>query len=376
MMVTRYVQDHGEWPTSFGITAWGTSNMRTGGDDIAQALALIGAKPLWDMSSARVIGYEIMPMAVLGRPRVDVTLRISGFFRDAFPEQIALFDKAVRAVGALDEPEEDNPIAARMRSEAETIAVTEGDEKEAMRRAGFRVFGSKPGTYGAGLQTLVDEGIWEDKTQLAESYLAWSGHAYGAEEEGRAEEELFAERLKSIQAIVQNQDNREHDLLDSDEYYQFEGGMAAAVEHLGEHRPTIYHNDHSRPEKPVIRTLEEEISRVMRGRVVNPKWIAGVMRHGYKGAAEIAATVDYMFAFAATTGAVKSHHFEAAYRAFLINENVRDFLKEKNVSALRELSAKLIEAIERGLWNPQSNSARFELETILVESNTNIEVHL
>ncbi|MGR9246574.1 cobaltochelatase subunit CobN [Rhizobium leguminosarum] len=361
LLVRRYVQDHGEWPVSFGLTAWGTSNMRTGGDDIAQALALIGVKPLWDMSSRRVTGYEIIPPAMLGRPRVDVTLRISGFFRDAFPEQIALFDKAIRAVGALEEDEADNPIATRMRGEAARLGAAGLDEVSAKRRAGYRVFGSKPGAYGAGLQALIDEKGWERRADLAEAYLVWGSYAYGAGEEGKAERGLFEERLRSVQAVIQNQDNREHDLLDSDDYYQFEGGMAAAAEQLSGARPSIYHNDHSRPEKPVIRSLEEEIGRVVRGRVVNPKWISGVMRHGYKGAAEIAATVDYLFAFSATTGAVGAHHFEAVYQAFVADASVRDFMIEKNPAAYNEMKERLLEAIDRSLWTPRSNSARFEL---------------
>ncbi|MDX0629197.1 cobaltochelatase subunit CobN [Sinorhizobium medicae] len=364
LLIRRYLQDHGEWPSSFGLTAWGTSNMRTGGDDIAQALALIGAKPVWDMASRRVTGYEIVPLAILGRPRVDVTLRISGFFRDAFPEQIALFDKAVRAVGALDEDDADNVIAARMRAEARRWEERGTDPKEAQRRASYRVFGSKPGAYGAGLQALVEEKGWQTRGDLAEAYLTWGGYAYGAGEDGKAERGIFEDRLRSIEAVVQNQDNREHDLLDSDDYYQFEGGMSAAAEHLAGQRPAIYHNDHSRPEKPVIRSLEEEIGRVVRGRVVNPKWIDGVMRHGYKGAFEIAATVDYMLAFAATTGAVRDHHFEAAYRAYIADEKVLGFLREKNPAALSEMSERLLEAIDRGLWNPRSNSARFELNSL------------
>jgi cobaltochelatase CobN len=364
LLIRRYVQDHGEWPVSFGLTAWGTSNMRTGGDDIAQALALIGVKPLWDMASRRVTGYEIIPPAMLRRPRVDVTLRISGFFRDAFPEQIALFDKAIRAVGALEEDAADNPIAGRMRGEAVRLLAAGLDEKAAAKRAGYRIFGSKPGAYGAGLQALIDEKGWERRADLAEAYLVWGSYAYGAGEEGKAERGVFEERLRSIQAVVQNQDNREHDLLDSDDYYQFEGGMAAAAEALAGTRPAIYHNDHSRPEKPVIRSLEEEIGRVVRGRVVNPKWIEGVMRHGYKGAFEIAATVDYLFAFAATTGAVGNHHFEAVYQAFVADPKVRDFMEEKNPAALSEMKERLMEAIERGLWTPRSNSAQFDLTDI------------
>ncbi len=361
LLVRRYVQDHGEWPVSFGLTAWGTSNMRTGGDDIAQALALIGVKPVWDMTSRRVTGYEIIPPAMLRRPRVDVTLRISGFFRDAFPEQIALFDKAIRAVGALQEVADDNPIAARMSGEAVRLVAAGLDQTAAAKRAGYRIFGSKPGAYGAGLQALIDEKGWERRADLAEAYLVWGSYAYGAGEEGRAERGVFEERLRSIQAVVQNQDNREHDLLDSDDYYQFEGGMAAAAETLGGARPSIYHNDHSMPEKPVIRSLEEEIARVVRGRVVNPKWIDGVMRHGYKGAFEIAATVDYLFAFAATTGAVGNHHFEAVYQAFVVDQRVRDFMVDKNPAAYEEMRERLLEAIERRLWTPRSNSAQFDL---------------
>ena len=363
-LIARYTQDNGEWPTSFGLTVWGTSNMRTGGDDIAQALALIGAKPIWDNASRRVTGYEIVPLALLGRPRVDVTLRISGFFRDAFPDQIALFDRAARAIGALDEEADDNPIAARMKQDEAGLLEAGIDPQQAARRAGYRVFGSKPGAYGAGLQALIDERGWQDRADLAEAYLVWGGYAYGAGEEGRAERGLLEERLRTVEAVVQNQDNREHDLLDSDDYYQFEGGMTAAVATLRGVRPTVYHNDHSRPERPVIRTLEEEIGRVVRARVVNPKWIRGVMRHGYKGAFEIAATVDYLFAFSATTGAVGDHHFDAVYQAFVTDEAVCAFIAEHNPAALQELAERLSEAIERGLWTPRSNSARFDLAAL------------
>jgi cobaltochelatase CobN len=252
-------------------------------------------------------------------------------------------------------------IAARMRAETRRLEAEGVDATEAARRASYRIFGAKPGAYGAGLQALIDEKGWDSRADLAEAYLTWGAYAYGAGEEGKAERDLFEERLRSIEAVVQNQDNREHDLLDSDDYYQFEGGMSAAAEHLGGTRPAIYHNDHSRPEKPVIRSLEEEIGRVVRARVVNPKWIDGVMRHGYKGAFEIAATVDYMFAFAATTGAVRDHHFEAAYQAFVVDERVAEFLRDKNPAAFAELAERLLEAIDRNLWTPRSNSARFEL---------------
>jgi cobaltochelatase CobN len=363
LLCERHLQDHGDHLRGVGITAWGTSNMRTGGDDIAQALALIGAKPVWERASGRVTGYEITPLAVLGRPRVDVTLRISGFFRDTFPEQIALFDAAVRAIAKLDEGAE-NPIAERVRCDATALLEHGCNAAEAQLRAGYRVFGSMPGAYGAGLQALIDEKGWSDRADLAEAYLVWGSYAYGGGADGVADRAGFEKRLSSIQAVIQNQDNREHDLLDSDDYYQFEGGMTAAVEAVSGHVPTVYHNDHSRPEKPIIRTLEEEISRVVRARVVNPKWIAGVMRHGYKGAFEMAATLDYMFAFSATTGAVKSHHFDLAYQAFIADEAVRGFIEQSNPAALKEMAERFLEAMERGLWTAKSNSAKFDLENI------------
>ncbi|ORE96483.1 cobaltochelatase subunit CobN [Stappia sp. 22II-S9-Z10] len=356
LVLTRHLQDHGDWPSSVALSCWGTANMRTGGDDIAQALALIGAKPTWDPASRRVTGYEIRPLAVLGRPRIDVTLRISGFFRDAFPDQIALVDRAIRAIGALDEDPAENPIAARMSAEAAALVASGTAPAEAATRAGHRIFGAKPGAYGAGLQALIDEGGWTHRDDLAEAFTVWSAYAYGAKATGTPSRDALDTRLSTIDAVLHNQDNREHDLLDSDDYYQFEGGLTAAVHRARGERPAAYHNDHSRPERPVVRTLEEEIARTVRGRVTNPKWIAGVMRHGYKGAFEIAATVDYMFAFAATTGAVKDHHFDAAYDAFVADEATAAFMKDNNPAAWADMTARFAEAIRRDLWHPRSNS--------------------
>ncbi|MGB3337585.1 MAG: cobaltochelatase subunit CobN [Devosia sp.] len=352
-LVLRHLQDHGHHLRSVALSVWGTANMRTGGDDIAQAMALIGARPTWDPGSLRVSGYEIIPLARLGRPRVDVTLRISGFFRDAFPAQIALFDRAIRAIGALDEPTDDNPIAATMRTDALGL-IAAGQSESA---AGHRIFGSKPGTYGAGLNAMIDSGTWSSKADLGNRALDWGQYAYGATVAGTPQRDRLAARLSDIDAVIHNQDNREHDLLDSDNYYQFEGGLSAAAETLTGHQPAAYHNDHSRPERPLIRTLEEEVSHVMRSRVVNPKWIAGMQRHGYRGAFEIIATVDFMFAFAATTGAVKTHHFDLAFEAFVEDEAVREWLKSANRFGYDELIAKFNEARQRGLWTPRSNSA-------------------
>jgi cobaltochelatase CobN len=365
LLIERHVQEHGAYPVSVALSAWGTANMRTGGDDIAQGLALMGVCPVWEPATGRTTGFEILPPSVLDRPRIDVTLRVSGFFRDAFPNLIDLFDSAARAVAALDEPADINPLAARVRDEADRLVAGGLARDLAQRRAGYRVFGSQPGAYGAGLQALIDEGGWAKPADLAEAYLAWGGWAYGEGTDGVGAEDSLRRRLGQVEAVLHNQDNREHDLLDSDDYYQFEGGLAAAITHLRGAEPAIYHNDHSRPELPRIRTLREEIARVVRGRAVNPKWLRGVMRHGYKGAFEMAATVDYLFAFAATTSAVADHQFEAIYEAYLGDPAVLAFLEAHNPAARGEIASRLAEAIDRHLWRPRSNSARNRLSELI-----------
>jgi cobaltochelatase CobN len=362
MLVERHAQEYGAYPQRIALSAWGTANMRTGGDDVAQALALMGVRPVWERTSGRVTGFEILPASVLDRPRVDVTLRVSGFFRDAFPGLIDLVDSAARAVAALDEPAAVNPLAARFAADCEALAAQGAAPDEASRCAGYRVFGSQPGAYGAGLQALIDERIWDGEADLAEAWLGWGGYAYGAGAEGRSERPMLEQRLTAIDAVVHNQDNREHDLLDSDDYYQFEGGLALVVRQLSGGTPAVWHNDHSRPEAPRIRSLREEIGRVVRGRAANPRWIRGIMRHGYKGAAEIAATVDYLFAFAATTRIVDDTHFDALYEAYLADDGVRDFMAAYNPSALSDTCRRFTEAIDRGLWRPRRNSAREDLK--------------
>ncbi len=364
LLVERHLQDTGQWLRRLALSAWGTANMRTGGDDIAQALALMGVRPTWEATTGRVTGYEVLPLALLDRPRVDVTLRVSGFFRDAFPNLIDLFDAAAAAVADLDETESDNPLAARVRVDTQALIAGGVAPAEAATRAKTRVFGSAPGAYGAGLQALIDERGWRDDGDLARSFLAWSGFAYGGGREGRAAEADLVQRLAAVEAVAHNQDNREHDLLDSDDYYQFEGGLTVAVRTLSGTQPAIYHNDHSRPETPKVRTLRDEIGRIVRGRAVNPKWIGGVMRHGYRGAAEMAATVDYLFAFAATARVVEDHHFDALFAAYLGDPDVRGFLRRANPAALAEMAARFDEAIVRGLWRPRSNTARGDLAAL------------
>ncbi|RMT78474.1 cobaltochelatase subunit CobN [Pseudomonas viridiflava] len=370
LLLERHLQDHGDHLRQLGLSVWGTATMRTGGDDIAQAMALMGVRPVWATGSQRVDDFEILPVSLLDRPRVDVTLRVSGFFRDAFANLIRLFDAAVQAVAALDEPDDLNPIAARVREERE-LFITEGlNEEDAARQAGWRVFGAKPGAYGAGVQGAIDGRLWQSREDLAEVYLNWGGYAYGVCDEGTPARQRFAQRLSRVQAVVQNQDNREHDLLDSNDYYQFQGGMLAAAETLSGQKTASYHGDHSQPDLPKIRTLKEELNRVIRSRAANPKWIEGVKRHGYKGAFEMAATVDFLFAFDATTELIDDHQYALLADAYLLDPSTREFIEQHNPDALRDMTERMLEAQQRGLWQEPGDYQQ-ALEDLLLDIEEN-----
>ena len=366
LVLERHLQDHGDHLRQLGLSVWGTATMRTGGDDIAQAMALMGVRPVWATGSQRVDDFEILPLSLLDRPRVDVTLRVSGFFRDAFANLIRLFDAAVQAVAALDEPDDLNPLAARVRSEREALVAQGLSTEQAERQAGWRVFGAKPGAYGVGVQGAVEGRLWQSRSDLAEVYLNWGGYAYGGADEGTPAREQFATRLGHVQAVIQNQDNREHDLLDSNDYYQFQGGMLAAADTLSGRRAASYHGDHSQPDVPRIRTLKEELNRVVRSRAVNPKWIDGVKRHGYKGAFEMAATVDNLFAFDATTQLIDDHQYALLADAYVLDAGTRQFLQQHNPAALRDITERLLEAQQRGMWGAPGDY-REALENLLLD---------
>ncbi|MUL36460.1 cobaltochelatase subunit CobN [Gloeocapsopsis dulcis] len=372
-LVERYTQDNGEYPKTLGLSIWGTSTMRTGGDDIAEALALLGVQPVWDGVSRRVVDLEILPLSMLGRPRVDVTLRISGFFRDAFANLIDLFDTAVAAVAALNEPPEQNPLATQVSQETQLWQAAGLTLEQAEVRSRYRIFGSKPGAYGAGLQGLIEAHNWQDDEDLARAYINWSCYAYSHSAEGQAVPEAFAQRLQQMQIVLHNQDNREHDLLDSDDYYQFQGGLTAAVRSLQGKNPQTYFGDNSIPTNPRVRQLKEEIARVYRSRVINPKWIAGVMRHGYKGAFEMAATVDYLFAYDATANCVEDHMYQGVAQAYLFDPDVQQFIQQKNPWALRDMAERLLEAQQRGLWRDVDREMLENLRSLVHHAEASIE---
>ncbi|MGF1589643.1 MAG: cobaltochelatase subunit CobN [Pleurocapsa sp.] len=372
-VIERYTQENGEYPQSLAISIWGTSTMRTGGDDVAQVMALMGVRPVWDGISRRVVDFEVLPTSILNRPRVDVTVRISGFFRDSFPNIINLLNQITQTVASLPEAEAANPLAAQVQAEQQILESQGIDAETARERSSYRVFGSKPGAYGAGMQGLIEAQNWQSDEDLARAYLNWSSYAYDASGKGYAAPKSFQRRLKQLQIVLHNQDNREHDLLDSDDYYQFQGGMTAAVRSLTGKNPEVYFGDNSQPSNPRVRKLTEEIARVYRSRVVNPKWIKGVMRHGYKGAFEMAATVDYLFAYDATANCVADHMYEGVAKAYIFDQQVQQFIQTKNPWALRDMSERLLEAHQRGLWQDVAPQMIDDLKAIANQSEGVIE---
>ncbi|GAA1936388.1 cobaltochelatase subunit CobN [Streptomyces durmitorensis] len=364
-LLERYRTDNGDWPTSVGLSLWGTSAMRTAGDDVAEALALLGVRPVWDDASRRVTGLEAIPAEELGRPRIDVTLRISGFFRDAFPHTIGLLDDAVRLAASLEEPDDANFV----RAHAQADLAVHGDE----RRATTRIFGSRPGTYGAGLLQLIDSRDWRTDADLAEVYTVWGGYAYGRELDGRPAREEMESAYKRIEVAAKNTDTREHDIADSDDYFQYHGGMVATVRALKGRAPEAYIGDSTRPETVRTRTLVEETSRVFRARVVNPKWIEAMRRHGYKGAFELAATVDYLFGYDATTGVVADWMYDKLTETYVLDPTNREFLQQANPWALHGIAERLLEAESRGMWAKPDPAVLEALRQAYLETEGNLE---
>ncbi|WP_283616484.1 cobaltochelatase subunit CobN [Mycolicibacterium poriferae] len=364
-LLQRYRDDHGRWPESVGLSVWGTSAMRTAGDDIAEVFALLGVRPIWDDASRRVVDLEPMTPAELGRPRIDVTVRISGFFRDAFPHVVAMLDDAVRLVADLDEPAEDNFV----RAHAQADLSEHGDQ----RRATTRIFGSKPGTYGAGLLQLIDSRNWRDDADLAEVYTAWGGFAYGRGLDGCAATDDMNRAYRRIAVAAKNTDTREHDIADSDDYFQYHGGMVATVRALTGKAPAAYIGDNTRPESVRTRTLSEETTRVFRARVVNPRWMTAMRRHGYKGAFEMAATVDYLFGYDATAGVMADWMYEQLSASYVLDEENRKFLSESNPWALHGMAERLLEAAGRGMWAAPEKATLDGLRQVMLEAEGDLE---
>ncbi|MDT5174623.1 MAG: cobaltochelatase CobN [Mycobacterium sp.] len=364
-LLARYRGDHDRWPQSVGLSVWGTSAMRTSGDDIAEVLALIGVRPVWDDASRRVVDLAAIPLGELGRPRIDVTVRISGFFRDAFPHVVTMLDDAVRLVAELDEPDADNYV----RAHAQADLAQHGDQ----RRSTTRIFGSKPGSYGAGLLQLIDSRNWRDDADLAQVYTAWGGFAYGRGLEGREAVDDMNRQYRRIAVAAKNTDTREHDIADSDDYFQYHGGMVATVRALTGQAPAAYIGDNTRPDAIRTRTLSEETNRVFRSRVVNPRWMAAMRRHGYKGAFEMAATVDYLFGYDATAGVMADWMYEQLTESYVLDPENRKFMSESNPWALHGMAERLLEAAGRGMWAEPQPDTLDGLRQALLETEGDLE---
>jgi cobaltochelatase CobN len=364
-LVAKYVEETGGYPASVGLSVWGTSAMRTSGDDVAEVLALLGVRPEWDEASRRVSRLTAVPLEELCRPRIDVTVRISGFFRDAFPHVVTMLDDAVQLVADLEEPLDSNFVRAHTLRDLEE----HGDR----RRATTRIFGSAPGSYGAGILQVVESGDWRSDADLAEVYTAWGGFAYGRDLGGAPAADDMRTNYRRIQVAAKNIDTREHDIADSDDYFQYHGGMVATVRALTGADPKAYVGDSTSPDAVRTRTLQEETNRVFRARVVNPRWIGAMQRHGYKGAFELAATVDYLFGFDATAGVVHDWMYAALAQEYVLDETNQEFMRTSNPWALRGIVEKLHEAAERGLWESPDPALLAQMQEVYLDLEGDLE---
>ncbi|MCH8022390.1 MAG: cobaltochelatase subunit CobN [Thaumarchaeota archaeon] len=372
-LLKKYKDDKGEFPQSIGIVIWGTSTMRTQGDDISEVFYLLGVRPIWELESGRLQKLEVIPLEELRRPRIDVTVRMSGFFRDAFPNIVKLMAEAVRMVSELDEPEEMNFVAKHFKKEMQKRIARGEDAATAKKRSLYRVFGSSPGTYGVGLLNLIHSRNWKDDNDLAKVYLTWGGYAYDEVVYGDKAEEEFKDRLREVDVAVKNQDNREHDIFDSDDYFQEHGGMIASIRALTGVNPEAYFGDSSNPDLVKVRGLKDEARRVFRTRVLNPKWIKSIMKHGYRGAMELAATIDFMFGYDATANVIDDWMYQQVAQSYLFDEDVKRFLVEKNPWAMKDMAERLLEASERGLWKDADEEMKQRLRSMLLEAETVLE---
>lgn len=350
LLIERYLEEDGKYPECVGIVVWATDAMKNRGDDIAEILYLMGVKPVWEKTSGRVVGLEVIPIEELGRPRIDVVVRASGLFRDAFPNIIHLIDEAVELVANLNEPPEQNYIVKHVHAEVEELTSKGISLEEAKDHALFRVFSDRPGAYGCGVSELIESKNWRSQKDLAEVYITWGCYAYSRKKYGYHSPELFKKRLSTVELTVKNIDTREYDLISGDDWYDAHGGMDATVKVLTGKAPRSYYGDSSDPKRVKVRSTAEEIKHVFRARLLNPKWIDGMKRHGYRGASELSRTVDFVLGWDATEEAIEDWMWEEIAEKYALNPEMQEWLKNVNPYALQNVLERLLEAIERGLW--------------------------
>ncbi len=353
-VLRRFVQEHGDWPRSLVIDLWGSASLRTGGEEIAQGLALMGCRPQWDRATGRVTGIEVLPPAAIGRPRVDVTWRISGLFRDMFPSQIALLDAAVSAVAKRDDLEEDNPLAAEFHNTGKKPS---------------RIFGSSPGMYGTGVEDMVQSGSWQEREEIGRAYLEATSHAYGGPDgAGELQPEAFSRQVSNAELLIHTGDDPGRDILEGSAEVAFIGGFSAAVAALGG-KADLIALDTTNPDRPRARSLAEAVTRVVKARATNRRFIEGQLRHGPRGASEFAETVDRLIGFAETTEAIPAELIEDVHDAYLGDPDIREFLLRENPAAARSMARRFADARRRGLWHPLRNSVDADLQELIDQAN-------
>lgn len=350
-LIEKYIADHGKYPENIGMVLWSGPNMRSSGQDIAEFLYLLGVRPVWQKGSLQVKGLEVIPLSELKRPRIDVTVRISGLFRDTMLKTTELMDKAVLMVSKLEEAGEDNFVRKHILEDSEMLKEEGSDADSAWRNAAFRIFGCAPGTYGAGVNTVLDSKNWQNEDDLASVYLRWGGHAFGGKTAGEFKPELFKKRLATMDVTVKNEDNRETNILSSDDYNAFHGGMIAAVKSFGGKKPDSYIGDSSNRGQVGTRTVQEEMKRVFRTESVNPKYIEGLMKHGYKGATDLANRVNISFQWGATSGVMDDWMYKKYAEKYAFDPKVQKWMKKVNPWALQNIAETLLEADQRKMWH-------------------------
>ncbi|XGI83635.1 cobaltochelatase subunit CobN [Halorutilales archaeon Cl-col2-1] len=345
----RHLDENGEYPEEMGVVAWGTPIIRSNGETIAEVLRLMGVRPEWS-DSGRVEGVEPIPLEDLDRPRIDVTTRVSGLFRDAFPPVAKLLNEAVETVVELDEPHDMNYVKKHVEDEADELIEDGLDEDEALDTASYRVFCTKPGGYGAGTNKAVDESEWEDASDLAEIYVEWGGYALTGRDVVESKD-VFETRLGNVEATLKTEDTQEQDEFDSSDWYAFHGGFITAVETVSGEKPESYVGDTSDPDRIEVYTNDEKVKKALRARVLNPKWIDSMKEHGYKGAGDLAQTVDTAFGWDATTDVIDDAAYEEIAEKYAFDEDTQDWMRDVNPWALESITERLLEAIQRGMWD-------------------------
>ena len=371
-MVRRFVDEKGTYPKQVGVVIWATDTMKTGGDDIAYVLSLLGLRPVWSSNGGAVTGLEVMPVSELGRPRIDVTMRISGLFRDSFPNLVQMIDEGVRRISELEESDDDNYLLAHLRKDITESIAGGMDPIAAKRAARVRIFGDPPGNYGGGVDSLIDSSRWSDRSELAEAYVEWGGYGYGTDLKGEDMKEFFRRRMSEVDITVKNHESRELDAFDNDDDYVFLGGMNATVESCKGEQPMSVMGDSSDPSSLKLRSLAEEGKFIYRSRVLNPKWLEGLKRHGYRGVQEVSNLVEFSFGWDSTSGIMEDWMYQAVTDRFVLDEDNRQWIQENNPEALRQITSRLLEAAERGMWNADDETVE-ALRSIFVDNDAALE---